>query len=139
MAKLYKVLVVVFIVASIAGIAINQYNKSVENKAIDTVLAAIATAFEASAKYESGSDRIIVEIYDLKNENELYELTSKALPIISPIGEYNVVELLSVRTYYEGNKDDYQFYDIKFKDIGKIEWAKIHNFNDFLSYTNLNF
>ena len=73
----------------------------------------------------------------MNNENELYELTSEALPKLAPIGEHDVVNLLSVRTYYGGNKDDFQMYDIKFININKINWDEINNFDDFLSKINM--
>jgi hypothetical protein len=135
--KVFKMLVAIIIVCGALAIILNAYNKHTINKAINAVVEATEEAFNTRADYSKGSNRIIVKIYNLENEEELFNLTKDALPLLSPIGEYDIVNLLSVRTYYKGNKDDFQFYDVKFKDINKIEWDKINNFDDFLTYLNV--
>jgi hypothetical protein len=130
--KIFKGLIFMIIVILILGLALYAYNKSKEKQAIELIENTASKVFNASVEYSKNSNRIIVEKY-LENEKELYELTKTSLPKLSPIGDYDIVDLLSVRAYYGESKDDFQFYDIAFKDINKIRWETIKNFDDFLN------
>lgn len=128
MKRLVYLGVVIFIVA----IVLTAYNKNTEKKAIESASRFVGELFEAKTEYSKASNRLIVEKY-VKDEKELYEVTKKVLPFLSSVGEYDVINLLSMRAYYGDNKNDPQFYDIKFKDIHKIRWEMIRNFDDFLN------
>lgn len=134
---IFKTLVIVVIIIGVMAFVLNIYNRYSINKAINAAVSAVEVVFNGKAEYSKGSDRIIVEIYNLEDEKELFDLTKEALPLLSSIGEYDIVTLLSTRAYYKGNKNNFQFYDIRFKDIDRIEWDKTNNFDDFLTYLNV--
>lgn len=133
--KLQKMFIYFGIIVLVLTLIITMYNKNTEKKAIENVILLVSHAFGTSAKHPSNSNRIIVEKY-LKNERELLDISREALPLLTPVGDYDVLELLSVRAYYEEDKDNPQFYDIKFKDIKKIRWETIRIFDDFLNELN---
>lgn len=133
--KLQKLLIYFGVFVLVIAIGLNMYNKNTEKRAIENATTLVSQAFSASAEHPEKSNRIIVEKY-LRNERELLDTTKEALPLLTPIGDYEVVELLSVRAYYGENKDNPQFYDIKFKDIKRIRWEIIQNFDDFLNEIN---
>ena len=134
--KIFKILVIFCLVALVTGSVLKMYNNYTEKKAISNAIASVDNAFKGNSKYHKKTNRIVIE-KSLKNEEELYNLTKEALPKLSSIGNYGVVYLLSVRVYYNGNKEDFQYYDIKFRDISKLNWNNINNFNDFLNYINV--
>lgn len=134
--KIFKMLVIIFIVLGVIAMALNFYNKSIEKKTIKASVEAVETLYNGKAEYSKGMKRIIVGINNVEDEKELYELTRKVLPQLAVIGDIDYIELLSVRCYYNGDKNNPQFYDVKFKDINRIEWDKIYNFDDFLTYLN---
>lgn len=133
---LFKGLVILFVVISVIAGGLFIYNNNTKKKAIEAATIAAESAFHARAEYSKGSNRIIVEKY-IKDEDSLYLLTKEALPKLSIIGDYDVIELLSVRAYYGDTKDNPQYYDIKFKDIKRLNWDEIDNFDDFLTYLNV--
>ncbi len=132
---LFRIAIMVLIVLLIGVVGLTMYNNNTKKKAVEYAITAVEEAFHTGAKYSAGSSRIIVEKY-IEDEESLYQLTKEALPKLSIIGDYDVVELLSVRAYYGETKNNPQFYDIKFRDINKLEWGEISNFDDFLFYLN---
>ena len=130
-----KTFVYLGIIILIAAIGLTSYNKNIEKEAIENATMLVGETFKAKAEYEKYSNRIIVEKY-IKDEEELFKITKQSFPFLTQIGEYDVVNLLSMRGYYGENKSNPQFYDIKFKNIDKIKWEKIRNFDDFLNEIN---
>ena len=130
-----KKIIMVFVIILIVAGGLTLYNKNTEKKAIETAVDGIGEIFQAHTEYSKKSNRVIVEKF-LKNEEELYQLIKSQLPKLSIISDYEIIRLLSFRAYYGDTKEDFQFFDIEFKDINKIGWDKINNFNDFLSYLN---
>lgn len=133
--KLLKWFMYLCIIISLFVAVLTIYNKNSEKKAIEAATRIVGKAFIASSEHPKNSNRIIVEKY-LRDEKELLSITKEALPLLTTIGDYDVMELLSVRAYYGENKDNPQFYDVKFKDIKKIRWEMIRNFDDFLNEIN---
>lgn len=134
--KLFRTLVTIFMILFVVVSGLTIYNSNTKKKAIQTATATVGEAFQANVEYSKALNRIIVKKH-FNNESELYELTQDVLPKLSIIGEYDIVDLLSFRGYYKDTKEDFQFYDIKFKDISKLNWNEINNFEDFLSYLNI--
>lgn len=132
MDKTKKILTYFSLIILLLAVVLTMYNRNTEKKAIENATILVSKAFMASTEHPKNSNRIIVEKY-LKDEKELLDITKTALPLLAPIGEYNVVDLLSVRAYYGENKNNPQFYDIKFKDINKIRWEIVRDFDDFLN------
>ena len=133
---LFKGLVILFVVISVISGVLFIHNKNTKKKAVGAAIVAVESVFSARAEYSEGTNRIIVEKY-IKGEESLFYLTKEALPKLSIIGDYDVIELLSVRAYYGETKDNPQYYDIKFKDIKRLNWDEINNFDDFLTYLNV--
>lgn len=130
--RIFKMLCIVFVVLLVIGFGLKKYNDYQLKETIELAIETVGVAFNARTEYEEGSSRIIVTKY-VKDEKELFEATKKALPILSVIGDYDFIELLSVRAYYDENKDDFQYYDIYFPDIKDLEWDKMNTFDDFLN------
>lgn len=133
--KIYKSLVVFCLVVLAVGVALKIYNNYTEKKAVNNAISTTENAFNRNVKYHRGTGRIVVEL-NVKNEGELFKVTKNALPHLVSLNYGDIVKLLSVRTYYNGDKNNVQHYDIYFKDIGRLNWDKINNFNDFLNYIN---
>lgn len=133
---LFKVMVVVFILAASSGLILHIYNTNIEKKAIETSLNLVGSSLKASTDYKKGSGRIIANIYHIKNESELFNLLKNSFPRFEKVGEQNIINILSIRVYYNGDKDNFQFYDIKFNDIKKIDWEKIDSFEKLISFSN---
>lgn len=130
--RLFKILGIVIIILLFLVIGLRKYNSYKSNEAIKIAVEAVGVAFNASTEYAKETNRIIVKKY-VKDEEELLNVTKKALPMLSAIGDYDIIELLSVRGYYDEDRNDFQFYDIYFSDIKKLEWDKINSFDDFLN------
>lgn len=134
--NIFKALIVLIIITSVAVLGLTIYRNNTEKKAIETATTVVGELFGASADYIKKSNRVIVEKY-LNDEKELYELTREVLPKLSIIGDYKVIDLLSVKAYYNEDKNDFQMYNIKFGNINKINWNEINDFDDFLNKINI--
>lgn len=130
--RIFKILCIIFVVLLVIGFGLKKYNDNRLKETIDLAVETVGIAFNASTEYKEGTSRVIVTKY-VKDEKELFEVTKKALQILSPIGDYDFIELLSVRAYYDEDKENFQYYDIYFSDIKRLEWDKMNTFNDFLN------
>lgn len=127
-----KVSGIIIAILLIIVIGIRKYNNYKLNEAIEMAVEGVGVAFNASTEYEKATNRIIVKKY-VRDEEELMRVTKKALPMLSVIGDHDFIGILSVRGYYDDERNDFQFYDIYFSDIKNLEWDKINNFDDFLN------
>ena len=122
-------LIVVIVIAFVVG-SIKSKNR---NKQLDQVASYVSKAFGGDVEYKKNSNRMIVTVSIANNEEQLLELSKKALVYLAPLGENELLDLLSVRAYYGGNVERSQFYDVKFKDLGRVDWETITNFDQFLN------
>lgn len=134
---LFKIMVAIFILATSLGLILHIYNANIEKKTIEKSLSLVKSTLKSNTEYIKESNRIIAEIYHIKNERELFILLKSGLPRFSEIGENNIINSLSIRVYYNGDKNNFQYYDIKFNDIRKIDWEKVDNFEKLLTFSNV--